>query len=292
MSRVLSSTIIAALAGCAPTGLIAQGNPDEAISCAQAAQAARQGSERLPRDRAILRVSACPAERGEVLAVLWRDATLQPRAAEELLHGSLRSTDRRIFEGAMAAAGDGALSVDRRLAALEVIARYIEPSVGVTAERLRNPPPNMILPSTTHGAMPAGGVPLVAGDETRGLEVLKQLATGDGAVEVKRAAHYLRQGFAFLRPEATPLDPSAVTGTWACAGALRLRSEADINLPLTLVGSDGRGDRMIELWSPQATSSDGYPTRQKPGEYVTTFVGSGPLTVKLGGRALLVLGCQ
>jgi hypothetical protein len=290
--RSLTVAVALGLGGCAPVGLGAQGNPDDALTCAQAAQAARIPTGQVPQDRAILRVSRCPQESGDVLPALWRDASLSPQAFGELRQASLRIRDRRLFDGAIAAARDASLPVERRLATLEVLAHYVAPSVGVSLGTLRNPPPDKILPGSTHGEMRAGLQPLALGEESRALDTFKALASESGVPEVQRAARYLRQGFAFLHPELTPLEASAVTGTWECGGTIRLASSADIDLPLTIVDSEGKMARQIELTSPQAVVDPSYPSGQTPGKYVGRVERAGPLTVQLGGRTVLTLACQ
>lgn len=291
MQRLL--LIAAALmAGSAPSALMAQVENSEAHSCAQLAAASRTPTAGLPQHRAVAGLILCPKEVGEVLHGLWRTRSIPDETFAEVRRTSLEVNDRRVFSAALLAAEDQGLPADRRIVALEVLAHYLDPATGITAEELSHPPAQWTPRAVVDAGQRRGTEPITPEEATPALTTLQRLSMSGSPDQVKQAARYLRYNFAMQKAESTPLQPGAITGTWSCDGKLRLRSTADIKLPLGLADSTGRVFRTIEIFPPDATIPAGYPTRQQPGQYNTELALRGPISVQFGGRTILTLTCH
>ena len=271
------------MAGCAPSTLGAQTGSGDSLTCSQAARVAKGETTEIPRGVGVWRLRGCVQEFGEVLPVLWRDPAVPDNVFDKVKEASLLVNDRRVFAGAMDAAKDGALPVERRLAAMEVLAHYVDPSAAVTSEMLANPPGNPVLRTSTHSALRPGGQPVSTDAATHALETFAAVSTGGGPIEVQRAAKYLRQAFAWQVPEATPIQPGAVIATWDCRGHFRMENRGDIDLPVTVLDSAGKRLQTFDLLAPASPGA-------KP--VVMTYDRTGPLALRLGSRTLQTLSCQ
>jgi hypothetical protein len=290
----MRSLLIAAVlaTGSIPHALPAQVPDSTRGSCTQFAAASRTPTAGLPQPRAVAGLVLCPNEVGDVISGLWRTRSIPDETFTEVRRTSLEMNDRRIFSAAMVAAEDQGLPPDRRIVALEVLAHYVDPSTGITAEELRHPPEQWVPRTVVDAGQRPGAEPMTPEQAIPALTVFQRLSMNGSPDQVRQAARYLRYNFALQNAESTPLQPGVVTGTWDCRGNLSLRSTADIKLPLGLADSTGKIFRGIEIFPPDATIPVGYPTRQKPGRYDTELALRGPITVLFGGRSVLTLSCR
>jgi hypothetical protein len=275
-----------------PFPLRAQANADEPISCAQAASAAQTPTARVSQRQAVAHLSACTTEFGEVMPRLWRQRGLPDSIFAEVRQTSLWVNDRRTFAAALIASEDPGQPVDRRLAALEVMAHYVDSRTGIGLGDLQRPPAEYVPRATTHSGMRPGVEPAGPGEADQALQAFQRLSLSGAPAEVQRAARYARQVFALQRPKDTPLQPGVISGTWDCKGDLRLRSTADIKLLLGIADSTGAPFMGAEIWPPDAVIPSGYPTHQRPGEFFQRISKRGSLTVSFGDRTLLTLPCH
>lgn len=281
--RYMWTLSIITLVGCAPNALGAQDVPDSTLSCPDAARIARSHGPAAARKEAVVRIGGCQNEFGDVIPVLWQDASTDGEVFDEVREVSLRINDRRVFQAATDAAGDGSLSSDRRLAALEVLAHYVDPTIGITRETLANPPRNATPRTSLHATMRAGSQPVPQEEANRALETFSVLSAGGGAGDILRAAKYLRQAFAWQRPEVTPLRPGAISATLDCQGHFRMENGGDVDLPVTVADSAGHTLRTFDLLA--ATSPGARPV-------MLTFATPGPFTLRLRERVIQTLRCQ
>lgn len=278
--------------GSFPGALRAQVDQSDSRTCPELARASRTPTAGLPQPRAVAGLILCPKEVGEVLPDLWRTRSIPDETFAEVRRTSLEVNDRRLFSAAMIAAEDQGLPAARRIVALEVLARYVDPETGITAEELSDPPLEWTPRAVVDAGQRRGAEPMTPEQAVPALSIFERLSVGGSPEQVKQAARYLRYNFALQKAGSTPLRPGAVTGAWDCRGKLSLRSTADIKLPLGLADSTGRVFRNIEIFPPDATIPPGYPTRQKPGQYNAELALRGPISVQFGGRPILALACR
>lgn len=290
MTRTTLVTI--AIIGSLSSRLPAQTDSVAWQSCSAMVRAVQSGLPVSTQVRAVTRLQQCPQDAGQVLPSLWRNPTVSDSVFAAVYATSIVVDDRPIFLAVLDAAEDPALSLPQRLGALAVLARYVDPSTGITADALMNPPAMWRPTGTVDGRRVSGPEPVSAAEANQALVVFKRLSSTGSPDEIKRAAHYLRAGFALLRPDVTPLSPNAITGTWDCRGALKLQSTADIVLGVSLVDSSGRPFMRIPIFPPGQAIPAGYPTHQKPGEFFATLAMRGPISVRYGSGTLLSLGCS
>lgn len=284
--------LLTAVSVATPRAGMAQTVGDDPTNCPQAASAAQSPSAMVSQRRAVAALTACAKEFGEVVPGLWRDRGVPDSVFEDVRQASLWVNDRRVFAAALIVSEEAGQPVERRLAALEVMAHYVDPATGIRPVDLRSPPVEFVPRATIHGGMRPGPQPAGPGEARQALAAFQRLSLSGSPAEVRQAARYVRQIFALQMAAETPLQPGVISGTWDCQGSLRLHSTADIKLILSIADSTGASFMGVEIWPPDAVIPPGYPTRQRPGEFAGRISKRGPLSVKFGDQLLLSLGCH
>ena len=283
MARFAGAVLCLSLAVATASCVLAQTPADTLpLSCSEAASAARGQSPRSSRAHGLSELGRCPVEFGDVAADLWSGSQLSNDAMSALLGGSQGMRDRRILSATINVANGGG-QVQKRLAALLVLASYLEPGSALSANDMTQGRLGDPFPHSSHSTARDGSQPLTDADRVQAVQLFSELAANGSPDEVRRAGLYLRQHFIYRFPEATPLSPDAVTGTWDCQGHLKLTNVTNIDLPLSLADSSGASFNSFTLHRPGTA----YPST-----FTVGLNRTGPLTVRYANKPLLTLNCQ
>jgi hypothetical protein len=139
ISEHLFALAVLALAGCAaPTSALAQRTPEGRSArlqrdCPVAAQSLAGGSATIA-DSTFCTISECDGTGPAVLANLWAAPPSDPHQLEMLVQASSALLDQRLYDAVIARAQSVASTRSARVAALRVLALYLDPSV-VTSQR-------------------------------------------------------------------------------------------------------------------------------------------------------------
>lgn len=168
--------------------------------CRLAVQTLQKGHPAPKSDWALSVIRRCTESGGSALQALWTSAPSDSAALEQLVAASSRLIDRRIYDGVRATARNQAAPRVVRLAALRVLAAYVDPTKVIRPDDLAMPNPDtaviMLFASTSHGPTQfAGSVPLAPSsrDETR--DLFTTLWRADADPVVRRAGKSLRLVF-------------------------------------------------------------------------------------------------
>jgi hypothetical protein len=217
-----------ALAVCGAQSAQAQSEP---ASCANTRTGALSTP---PRAGALESLMRCPSTGPSTLVQLWaregpRDKMLRSALVEA--SGALR--DARVFEELLRVTRRSQSPLQDRLASLRALLRLYDPSYSLSEDYLLSDAPRSTLPRSTEAAEQTEGSSQLPSDYR--LQVgreLARLAGADGDPSMRRAALHIRQALAFSDPVNTPVAAGAVTLLAACRNAVKLRSVADIDLPV------------------------------------------------------------
>jgi hypothetical protein len=237
ISRALARTNLAAavLIGATATTAFAQSEPSACQS--SVAELRARSNHTTP-----WAVAHCPSSGPPALAERWGERNVPGgREGAELVDatGSLR--DARLFAAVRRVATDGGRPVADRLAALQALMRYHDPSFVPSLEYLMaTSPPLSPIARRIGGPEPLDGSAPLPGTTRRDIgELLAQLAASDDNAMVRRAALRLRQAVAYDDPSATPLRAGSISLAAGCGSRVILGSTADIvvTVRLTIPGT-------------------------------------------------------
>jgi len=171
---------------------MAQGTADSlhlGNDCRLAAQILKKGQPDPHRDWALERIASCNESGGEVLAALWATPPAQPELGR-LGHSSAAFLDARLLTAVRSAAADRSNPSAVRVAALAVLAAYVDPHVSPTPADLKPPSEGQIaqpIGSVDHRVQTVGAQPLPEGYAAEIVAFLAGLA-GDSDTTVRYAA--------------------------------------------------------------------------------------------------------
>jgi hypothetical protein len=185
---------------------------------------------------AIWDAAQCLASGPTALAAVWkRNGVGSSEARDVLVEATSSLRDTRLFEVIVGVATDGSRPSTDRLAALQVLMRYYNPSYAPTVDNLRTAPEWSSVARRLDGPAPINGTsPL--GDSARAqiATTLARLGASESDTTVRKAALVLRQTLAFDDPENTPLAVGVIALIAGCGDRVTLRSTADIAVEVVL----------------------------------------------------------
>jgi hypothetical protein len=116
--------------------------------CRQAAQTLQQGHPAPKTDWALSVIRLCNESGGPALQALWTAAPTDSVALEQLVDASSCLLDQHVYSGVMAVARDSGAPRVVRLAALRVLAAYVNPNTVIDPDVLARPKPDtMVVPT-------------------------------------------------------------------------------------------------------------------------------------------------
>ncbi len=164
--------------------------------CRLAAQTLATGHPAPKSDWALALIPRCTDSGGPALRALWAAAPSDSVALEQLMTASARLLDARVYSGVLTAARDVGAPLPTRLAALRVLATYVNPSKVIYPDALAKPKADTaiiaIFVSSSHGPhqyIGAAPMPTAARDDIR--ELFWRLWHADPDPVVRRAGHAL-----------------------------------------------------------------------------------------------------
>lgn len=206
MSKLLCEWLIGAFCVLLPAAAHAQADPGEVKlrnECRLAEQVLRTGTPAPRREWALHRLPGCADEGAPSLARQWTTVPDSEERIEELMRVSMRLRDGRLYSQILETARNPAQPARVRVAAMLVLAKYVNPGNGVPLAQLQPPDTiryiGMAHGSTNHRSSFDGSVPLPTGFGRQVLSLLEQLAADrDGQPrEIWYAAEMLRLRVAF-----------------------------------------------------------------------------------------------
>lgn len=206
LNRVCLRSLVGCAAAVAATSVGAQGStPADGATLRERCHLASrtlQSGHRGPHTRwALGFITLCPGEAAPALGAQWAGKSV-PSAAElnELVLSSQHIRDQRLFDAVAATARSVTHPFALRVAALEVLASYVDKRVVVSAHDLEHPDTAAHLPLGTDAFPVDGAVPLDADARAGALALFAALAAEDPDARVRAAAQYLTRGFRTARP--------------------------------------------------------------------------------------------
>jgi hypothetical protein len=176
------------------------------------------------------------AQQGEAAtAAEWARVGDSPAELAQLHGKSLQRRDARIAEAALTAATDVSRPTGVRLAALQTLVSYLDPSLTVEMNVLRHPTRGSALAEVAAPAPPVGAEPPSADLPRRIGKAIQRLGANDPDVTVRDAARFLKRELVATRPETVPLPPNALTLANVCGTRYRIANHADVDLSVRLV---------------------------------------------------------
>lgn len=204
--RVCSGVVFALTCGtaCADSAYAQRSQESHAVhlgnDCRLAVQALQKGHPAPKTDWALSLIRRCTETGGSALQTLWTSTPTDSVALEQLVAASSRLIDQRVFGGVMATVRNQGAPRVVRLAALRVLAAYVDPTMVVRPDDLAKPDPDtavtMLFASTSHGPtqfVGAASLPPGSRDETR--DLFTTLWRTDADPVVRRAGKSLRLVF-------------------------------------------------------------------------------------------------
>lgn len=180
--------------------------------------------------------SRCPESGPTTLGEAWERSSANSAAERAALveaTGYLR--DRRLFDAVVNVATDGSRPAPDRVAALQALMRYYDPSYAPSFEALTSRSAERSVATRVGGPGPVRGtVPLPASTRKQIGDVLAQLTNSEQSPTVRTAARVLRQRLAYDDPAHTPVAGGAISLVAGCSDRVTLRSTADVDLEVNL----------------------------------------------------------
>lgn len=169
-------------------------------NCRLAVQTLQPGHPAPKSDWALSVIRRCTESGGSALQALWTSAPTDSAALEQLVAASSRLIDQRIYDGVKATARNQGAPRIVRLAALRVLAAYVDPTKVIRPDDLARPHPDtaviMLFASTSHGPTQfAGSVSLAPGSREETRDLFTTLWRADADPVVRRAGKSLRLVF-------------------------------------------------------------------------------------------------
>jgi hypothetical protein len=222
--RNLTSLLIIALA----RPVLAQSEPS---TCQATLRAAEKGTA----DRSIVRaLGDCRTSGPPALARIWDGAALPVADLGYLVETSSRLQDGRLYQSVLRVAREKRHETPKRLAALQTVAAYFDPSFAPSLEYLTEGTIGDPIPKVLHRDPVAGAIPLSNERQREVAQLLADIAREETDSVVKAAALRLRQGIEFINPDLTPITAGSVQLIARCGSQVTLQSTADISLTLRI----------------------------------------------------------
>jgi len=176
----------------------------------------------------------CPISGPGALVQLWArqgPRTEMQRSALVEVSGNLR--DARVFHELIRVVRTAGAPLPDRLASLRALLRLYNPTYSLSENYLLSDEPRSTLPRITDAAEQSeGSSPLPRDYRLQIGTELARLASSDGDSAMRKVALRIRQGLAVSDPASTPIAAGSVTLLAGCRNAVRLRSVADIDIPV------------------------------------------------------------
>jgi hypothetical protein len=207
MCRFAQWRILAALLGlllCSPSAGLAQGqherdSADKRKRCEKAADSLQMsGVAREVRSRALGAIASCSESAGPALQKEWATPPTDSVALRQLFVASAHVVDQRIYDAVIAVARNSAFTVSARLAALHVLATYVDPTIEVEPIFLTPSADSTTIAQLDHPYDQIAGAQLLdAGAVTDVRSLFLTLARSDADPAIRFASRYLLYVFRF-----------------------------------------------------------------------------------------------
>lgn len=215
-----------------PTGLVAQ--VGDSASC-DAIETRVRNDLAKGHPRTLEGLVYCPVQGAPVLAGLWRDGQMTPEVLAVVRNVSkgIRSPD--LFAAVDASARNGGASAEVRLAALQVLIKYVDPRQDLPTAKLATLRPGMgtlwLCVDCGREATDSSVDPAL---RSRALGTFEALSHDPGP-EVGRVATAVLEALARVAPGEISIPSNTVTGSFDCARReLTLTNRSPVTWPMTL----------------------------------------------------------
>jgi hypothetical protein len=219
-------------------------------------------------------LSRCPSSGPVALARVWsRPLDRSSELMTAIVEASIKLRDARLYRSLLAVGGQSRRSSTDRLAALQVLTAYYDPSFFPTAAYLTSAAEGDPIPVRLHRAGRPGAEPLPDSRSAEFLHMLARLSAADSDPLVRAAARRLRAALAATDPENTPIPGGAVTLTAGCGTRVTLGSTADIGLPIRVQVLESTFDHTYSLRGATRESPVKVLLSLPPGTVVASYGG-------------------
>ena len=199
--RVLGCLLCSSLLsipGCAQT--LRENNARVERDCLTAVDILSQGASAPRAGWALERIKLCKESGGSVIKSLWMTPPTEATALEQLVQASARLLDQRVYDGVIANARNSSAPRATRLAALRVLAAFVDDGTLITQDALAKPALDTNITaqfSTISEGMGhrIGSQPMLASDQSDIRALFASLATTDADPIVRRAGKNLTNWF-------------------------------------------------------------------------------------------------
>lgn len=221
-----------------PRGLQSQSeasDPSLHAECQQWAAALINGPHSPQYSAATVSIRYCELSGPPAIVSWWNSVAPDTAELDMLVEASNRILDQRILSAAISTAHNTSRPSTIRLSALRVLATYFYPGIWVDLPRLQNASDTALvtLGRMLHYNPVEGPQPLEPSYLEQITSAVQALASSDPDPGITNAAHFLRQGFYYLRPETISLDHAMIKLKYLCHNRFEVRSSADIGIILT-----------------------------------------------------------
>ncbi len=180
-------------------------------------------------------VYACELSGGPAVARIWEDISgADADALNTLIAGSLHVRDARVLNAIIAAVADGTRTEAVGLAGLQVLVSYFDSRFWVSRDDLESPESRLFISGVHHVPTLPAGMPLPPDVQARVLDVFRDVSSQGPTPQTREAALFLRQAFARIAPDLTPVDPGAFSFEPICGSRVSVTNASDIKLPVTI----------------------------------------------------------
>jgi hypothetical protein len=212
------------------------------------------------------------------VAAAWRRVGDAPAELDEVRNQSFQIRDARIAEAALATARDAGRPTDVRLAALQALVSYVDPSLTVEMDQLRHPPPGGGLARFIHTVGVAGSQAPSADLPARIGGTIRILGENDPDVVVREAARFLTRELVEEYPEVIRLPAGSVTLSNLCGTKYRITNHTAFDISVRLLTTSNSLKRSLRIRAGAAvdvTVIEGGPAWLLRGEFELARSGSG-----------------
>lgn len=168
--------------------------------CRLAVQTLQMGHPAPKTDWALSMISFCDESGGSAVQVLWAAPTTDSVALEQLVSASSRLLDQRVYDGVRATARNAGMPRSKRLAALRVLAAFLDNKTQISPDHFLNPKPDTSL--FIRFAKVSGGIgqtvgsqPLPTNSSSEIRALFAELALIDQDPVIRRAGRSLQDWF-------------------------------------------------------------------------------------------------
>jgi hypothetical protein len=203
------------------------------------------------------------------VAAAWRRVSDAPAELTEVRSQSFQLRDARIADAALATARDAGRPTDVRLAALQALMSYVEPSLTVQMDQLRHPTPTAVLARSIHTRKVVGSQAPSADLPARIGGTIRILGENDPDVVVREAARFLTRELVEVHPEVVTLPAGSVTLSDLCGTRYRITNHTAFDISVRLLTASNSLKRSLRIPAGAAidvTVVEGGPARLLRGE--------------------------